>query len=124
METADKAVKLSVLAGVFSTMETDDWFAAGNAGLLSPEGRAKLAKKTTYTKVTIATTDWASGTCTKDVPGVTTTSVVRVGADPASEIVASNAHVYCSAQGDGTLTFSCVDVPEATVTLNVEVREA
>lgn len=80
--------------------------------------------RSAYATVSIVTADWVDNSCTKQVAGVTAQSVVRVGADPASELVASSAHVYCSAQGAGTLTFSCVDVPEAPVTLNVEVREA
>lgn len=85
---------------------------------------AAKQSRATYSTVSIAVADWSDGACTKDVDGVTADSVVRVGADPASELVASGAHVYCSAQGDGTLTFACVDVPSAVVTLNVEVREA
>ena len=63
-------------------------------------------------------------TCTKQVSGVTADSIVRCGAAPESEIAASEAHVYCSAQGAGTLTFSCVTVPAAAVTMNIEVWEA
>lgn len=124
VDTRDKAVSVGVLGGVFKTMATDEWFAGGNSGLITPAERERLGKEVAYTTVTIAAADWAQGTCTKQVAGVTPSSVVRVGAEPASEIVASNAHVYCSAQGNGTLTFSCVDAPEAAVTLNVEVREA
>lgn len=85
---------------------------------------AGLQPRATYTTVTIQTSDWQSLEATKQVAGVTADSVVRCGAAPASEVAASEAHVYCSAQGSGTLTFSCVTVPEEAVTLNIEVREA
>ena len=123
VETQDKAVSVGVLAGVFGTMATDEWFAGGNNGLITPAQRGSI-KAATYTTVTIAVSDWTANSCTKQVAGVKADSIVRVGAEPSSEVVASNAHVYCSAQADGSLTFACVDVPEADVTLNVEVREA
>lgn len=77
----------------------------------------------TYTTVTIAVSDWSILTATKNVEDVTQDSVIFCSADPSCEIVASDAHVYCSAQGDGTLTFSCVSVPESEVVMNIEVRK-
>lgn len=77
----------------------------------------------TYTTVTIAVSDWSSLTAIKNVDAVTQASVIFCSADPSCEIVASEAHVYCSAQGDGTLTFSCVGVPESDVVMNIEVRK-
>lgn len=85
---------------------------------------AGLQKRSTYTTVTIQPGEWSGMACTKQVDGVTADSVVRVGAEPSSEIQASEAHVYCSAQGAGTLTFACVTAPTVAVTLNVEIWEA
>lgn len=85
---------------------------------------AVLQKRSTYATVAIQPADWQGTTCTKQVSGVTADSIVRCGAAPESEIAASEAHVYCSAQGAGTLTFSCVTVPAAAVTMNIEVWEA
>ena len=85
---------------------------------------AGLQKRSTYATVAIQPADWQGTTCTKQVSGVTADSIVRCGAAPESEIAASEAHVYCSAQGAGTLTFSCVTVLAAAVTMNIEVREA
>ena len=85
---------------------------------------AGLQTRSTYATVTIQPGDWRGLTCTKQVEGVTSSSVVRVGAEPASEIAASDAHVYCSGQGDDALTFACVTVPGTAVTLNVETWEA
>lgn len=83
-----------------------------------------LQKRSTYTTVAIQPGDWSGMACTKQVAGVTADSVVRCGADPSSEIAASEAHVYCSAQGAGTLSFACVTVPTVAVTLNIEIWEA
>lgn len=77
----------------------------------------------TYTTSTITVSDWSNLTATKSVDGVTPSSVIFCSADPSCEIVASEAHVYCSAQGDGTLTFSCVSVPVSDVIMNIEVRK-
>lgn len=77
----------------------------------------------TYTTSTITVSDWSNLTATKSVDGVTPSSVIFCSADPSCEIVASEAHVYCSAQGDGTLTFSCVSVPGSDVIINIEVRK-
>ena len=85
---------------------------------------AGLQTRSTYTTVTIQPGDWQDMACTKQVEGVTADSVVRCGAAPSSEIAASEAHVYCSAQGAGTLSFACVAVPTAAVTLNIEIWEA
>ena len=85
---------------------------------------AGLQTRSTYTTVTIQPGDWQGMACTKQVAGVTADSIVRCGAEPSSEIPASEAHVYCSAQGAGTLTFACVTAPTVAVTLNVEIWEA
>ena len=88
------------------------------------ETLAGLQTRSTYATVTIHPGDWSGTACTKQVEGVAADSVVRVGAAPSSEIQASEAHVYCSAQGSGTLSFACVTVPTVAVTLNVEIWEA
>ena len=85
---------------------------------------AGLQTRSTYTTVTIQPGDWQDMACTKQVAGVTADSVVRCGAAPSSEIAASEAHVYCSAQGAGMLSFACVAVPTVAVTLNIEIWEA
>ena len=85
---------------------------------------AGLQTRSTYTTVTIQPGDWQGMACTKQVAGVTADSIVRCGAAPSSEITASEAHVYCSAQGAGTLSFACVTAPTSAVTLNIEIWEA
>ena len=73
--------------------------------------------------VTIATSDWSNGTCTKNVTGVTTSNNVIVSYAPASKDDYLDADVYCSAQGSGTLTFTCGSAPEAAITVCVLIIE-
>lgn len=87
-------------------------------------GMSALQPRSSYRTVTIQPGEWSENTVTKAVSGVRVASVVFCGAAPDSEVVASEAHVYCSAQADGTLTFTCVDPPKSAVTLNIEVKEA
>lgn len=89
-----------------------------------PGALAALQPRATYAVVTIQTGEWEQLSATKQVEGATPDAVIRCGAAPSSEIAASAAHVYCSAQGQGTLTFSCASVPAAAVELNIEIREA
>lgn len=89
-----------------------------------PDALAALQPRATYAVVTIQTGEWEQLNATKQVEGATPDAVIRCGAAPSSEIAASAAHVYCSAQGQGTLTFSCASVPAAAVELNIEIREA
>lgn len=73
--------------------------------------------------VTLAAASWAEGTDsatqTVNVTGVTATNSVIVQAAPASREAWLEADVYCSAQGAGTLTFTCETAPESALTANV-----
>ena len=94
----------------------------GEQGPQGPKGEDAAAPS--YTTVSISVSDWSDNSVTKQVEGVGSDSIVFCSSDPSTEIAASDAHVYCSGQGDGTLTFTCVDVPESSVTMNIEIREA
>ena len=70
--------------------------------------------------ITISVADWsATTTCTKSVSGVTASNNVVVTPAPASIADWQSAGVYCSAQGSGTLTFTCSSTPSASLTVNV-----
>lgn len=73
--------------------------------------------------VTLAAASWVEGTDsatqTVNVTGVTATNSVIVQAAPASREAWLEADVYCSAQGAGTLTFTCETAPESVLTANV-----
>ena len=70
--------------------------------------------------VTISVANWnATTTCTKTVTGVTASNDVIVTPAPASISDWQDSGVYCSAQGSGTLTFTCSSTPTASITVNV-----
>ena len=83
--------------------------------------KQKLASGATYTSiaVTLATANWSSNTQTVNVAGVTASNAVIVSAAPASYLSYSEFGVYCSAQGAGTLTFTCDSTPDVNLTVNV-----
>jgi len=71
--------------------------------------------------VQIATSAWSGTTATVSVTGVTASNDVIVAPAPASTSAWASAGIYCSAQGAGTLTFTCSTVPSEAVTANVMV---
>lgn len=73
------------------------------------------------TTATIATSAWSGTTATVNVTGVTASNDVIVAPAPASISAWASAGIYCSAQGAGTLTFTCSTVPSEAVTANVMV---
>lgn len=71
--------------------------------------------------VSIPTSAWSGTTATVNVTGVTASNDVIVAPAPASTSAWASAGIYCSAQGAGTLTFTCSTAPSAAVTANVMV---
>lgn len=71
--------------------------------------------------VTLSTSGWSANAQTASVADVTVDSIVVVAPAPASRKAYIEADVYCSAQGNGTLTFSCENVPSAALTVNVQI---
>lgn len=82
---------------------------------------AKLAAGATHktASATLVAANWSSNKQTVSVPGVTASNTVVVVPAPASHTAYSNAAVYCSEQGAGTLTFTCSKTPTAALTANV-----
>ena len=83
--------------------------------------KQKLAEGATYTSiaVTLATANWSNNIQTVNVAGVTANNAVIVSAAPASYLSYGEFGVYCSAQGAGTLTFTCDSTPDVNLTVNV-----
>ena len=73
----------------------------------------------TTTTATLTTAWWSNGEQTVNVTWVTTSNTVIVSPDPTSINDYALNSVYCSAQGSGTLTFSCNTVPSWAITVNV-----
>lgn len=71
--------------------------------------------------VTLTAAGWSNKTQTVSASGVTASNHVITAYAPASKAAYVEADVYCSAQGAGTLTFTCTDVPSEAVTVNVMI---
>ena len=72
------------------------------------------------TTATLTVAGWSSAnTQTVNVTGVTADNAVIVSYAPSSKDDYIAADVYCSAQGSGTLTFSCNTIPTVAITVNV-----
>lgn len=90
---------------------------SANRTITLPDKTGTLAV-TTSTTTTLSTT-WSSKQQTKSVTGVTSSNTVIVTPAPASYDAYCAAGIYCSAQGSGTLTFTCEEVPTTSLTVNI-----
>ena len=70
---------------------------------------------------TLLSTGWSSKSQTVNVDGVTATNTVFVAAVPASQGLYSGYGIICTAQGNGTLTFTCDYVPDTNINVNVVI---
>jgi hypothetical protein len=77
------------------------------------------ADNSSFTTATLAVNDWSSNTQTVSVANVTASNNVIVVAAPASQLDYANNGVLCTAQGAGTLTFTCTSTPANAITVNV-----
>lgn len=69
--------------------------------------------------VTLAVAGWSNNQLTVSVAGVTSTNNIIVTPDPASYLAWGEAVVYASAQGSGSITFTCETVPTENLTANI-----
>ena len=69
-------------------------------------------------QITLSSSGWSGNSQTVSATGVTATNTVTIGPAPSSMNAAMQAGVYCSAQGQGTLTFTCSSVPSSSLTYN------
>ena len=79
-----------------------------------PEGATATANTC---NLTVA--GWSSNTQTVNVTGMTTDRIAIIGPVADSIDVCKTNAVYCSAQGNGTLTFKCQTTPSVAITMNV-----
>lgn len=79
----------------------------------------------TYTTqaVSIPASAWSGTTATVSAAAVTASNDVIIAPAPASIAAWAAAGVYCSAQGAGTLTFTCTTAPTVAITANVMAFE-
>lgn len=83
-----------------------------SSGIAQDSGTGNIVYNGTVgNQVTLSNTGWSGNTQTVSAPGVTAYSYLTVGPAPTSLTLAGEAGVYCSGQGDGTLTFTCTQTP-------------
>ena len=96
--------------------------ARGGTGAATAEGaRANLGAegKHTSSTVTLTSSGWSGNLQTVSVSGMAATLDIVVSPAPASQEAWGKAGIYCSAQGAGTLTFTCKSVPTTSLTANI-----
>lgn len=73
--------------------------------------------------VTLSANAWSGNSQTINVSNVTAGSLVTVAPVPTAQNRTAylEAGVYCSAQGAGTLTFVCEDVPSVNLNVNIQI---
>lgn len=92
----------------------------GSADIIIPTtGGTMAVVNTPSTMPTLAVADWSNNTQTVNVTGVTATNTVFVSPAPASAADYASAGIVCTAQGAGTLTFTCTTTPTNAITVNV-----
>lgn len=69
--------------------------------------------------VSLASGKWSGNKQTVSVSGVTADNDVFVSAAPDSYTVYAECMIHCTAQGNGTLTFACSEIPSGAVNVNV-----
>lgn len=83
----------------------------------------KIAPNATNTSTTVTLTTAGWGTSTKqqtvNITGMSAVKVCIVSPAPASFVAYGEAQVRATAQGSGTLTFTCEDIPSAELTVIV-----
>lgn len=105
---------------------------AASATKATQDGEGKVisdtyAVKPVYGTGSIATSRWSSNQCVLTsadgavIQAIKTTSYIQVSLADASAAVGIKADVKATAQGNGTLTFTCGSVPTAAVTVAIAV---
>ena len=92
---------------ISSGVATRSWAAPGDGG------------GSTATTALLDEMGWSGNSQTVNVTGVTASNNVIVSAAPASQSDYSVYGIICTAQGAGTLTFTCDTVPTTGITVNV-----
>lgn len=95
--------------------------AARTALGITPANIGAVVMKTAT--ASLSASGWSSNQQTVSVSGVTASNTVIVTAAPASYEHYNECAVRCSAQGAGTLTFTCTDKPTSALTANVLILE-
>ncbi len=101
-------------------------------GLGSPTANTDAVSKeyvnslTVRSSITLSASDWVDNAQTVNISDVTATAGVIVSQAPGDSnnyVAYLESGVYCTAQGDGVLTFRCESVPSIDLIVNVEIHK-
>jgi len=109
------AATTDTLGGV----KVDGTTITANDGVISAVGGGGGGVSYATQAVRIPASAWSGTTATVNASAATATNDVIVAPAPESVSAWASAGIYCSAQGDGTLTFTCTTAPTEAVTANV-----
>lgn len=73
--------------------------------------------------VQLATSGWANNKQTVSLNGMTANTTIIVASAPENYEAYSKAGVYCSAQAEGSLTFTCKSAPTTALTANIMILD-
>lgn len=91
----------------------------GHAYLQNAATNSYIESKTKGVTVEIPAAAWSGNSCTVVVNGMTEDSLVTVTPHPDSFMPWVESMIRATAQGTGTLTFVCEDVPSETIKANL-----
>lgn len=116
-DLADEATKLATartitVGGKANTFD-------GSADITFTLADIGAAAASTATTASLPAASWSSNAQTVSVTGVTASNHVIVTPAPASFVEWGECSVRCTAQGAGTLTFACEEVPTNALAANV-----
>lgn len=99
---------------------TGDWPTNRLSGTIT---KSQIASDATYTSTTVTLSGtWTNNQKTVSIPtavGITANSLVIVSPAPSSFTDYGDSGIYCSAQADNSLTFTCSSPPSGNITVNV-----
>ena len=116
--TAANVGAVPVSGGALSVLEPTESAHAASKGYVDG--------KLIFVSVALPASGWADNVQTVSVSAVTADASVTVAPDPSGDdnyTAYTECGVRCTADGDGTMTFKCTDVPAVDLAVNVAVHK-
>lgn len=93
----------------------------GSGGVSAAAAGTDYQSPVRHASVILPASGWKNNSQTINVSNVTDRSLVVIAPAPAYRKTYQEADVYCSAQGAGTLTFACEEVPGGNLNVNIQI---